>query len=84
MNALEKRKAGNSPVAENLKMIIEERALHQAEIARRAGLEPRNLCDIIKGNKLIRASEIEALAKVMAVEVQELFARQVDVEDSIL
>ncbi|MBS6295944.1 MAG: helix-turn-helix transcriptional regulator [Dialister sp.] len=76
MNTLEKRRVGNSPVAENLEKIIEERALHQAEIARRAGLKPRNLCDIIKGNKLIRANEIETLAKVLNIGVEDLFRRE--------
>ncbi len=76
MGSLEKRKKDNSPVAENLKRIIEDRALHQPEIARRAGLEPRNLCDIINGQKLIRAREIEAVAAALDVGVEELFWRE--------
>lgn len=77
-------KNGNSPVAGNIARILEEKTMERAKIARKAGLKPRELTDIINNCKVIRAAEIEALAEALGVEVQELFAREVDVEDSIL
>ena len=77
-------KNGNSPVAGNIARILEEKTMERAKIARKAGLKPRELTDIINNCKVIRASEIEALAEALGVEVQELFAREVDVEDSSL
>lgn len=66
----------NSPVAENLEAIIQERALNRPEIARRANMNPRRLYDIIKGYQLIRAQEIKVLAGVLGVDVSELFQEQ--------
>ena len=77
-------KNGNSPVAGNIARILEEKTMERAKIARKAGLKPRELTDIINNCKVVRASEIEALAEVLGVEVQELFVRETDVEDSIL
>lgn len=77
-------KNGNSPVAGNIARILEEKTMERAKIARKAGLKPRELTDIINNCKVIRAFEIEALAEALGVEVQELFAREADVEDSIL
>lgn len=69
----ERIKNGNYPVAENLKRIIEERMLHKPDIARQAGLSPRNLSDILSGSKLIRASEISKIADALRIDVSELF-----------
>ena len=66
----------NSPVAENLEAIIQERALNRSEIARMANMNPRRLYDIIKGYQLIRAREIKVLAGVLGVDVSELFQEQ--------
>lgn len=63
----------NRPVAENLDAIITARALSRPEIARRAGIKPRRLYDIIKGNQLIRAKEIKSIAEVLGVDISELF-----------
>lgn len=70
---LQKRKLANAPVAGNLKRIIEERMLTQSKLARKAGLTPKNLSDIVCGYKLIRASEILSLAEALGVGVEELF-----------
>lgn len=77
-------KNGNSPVAGNIARILEEKTMERAKIARKAGLKPRELTDIINNCKVVRACEIEALAEALGVEVQELFVREMDVEDSIL
>lgn len=74
----------NRPVAENLDAIITERALSRPEIARRAGINPRRLYDIIKGHQLIRAQEIKKLAEVLGIEVSTLFQEVKSDADYIL
>lgn len=74
----------NSPVAENISDIIECRALSRPEIARRAGMNPRRLYDIIKGHQLIRAKEIKMIAEVLDVEIEELFKEDVSMDDYII
>lgn len=74
----------NRPVAENLDVIITERALSRPEIARRAGINPRRLYDIIKGHQLIRAQEIKKLAEVLGIEVSTLFQEVKSDADYIL
>ena len=80
----EKIKNSIAPVAGNIARILEEKTMIRAKVARKAGLKPRELTDILNGWKIIRAAEIDALAEAMGVEVQELFAREVSVEDLIL
>lgn len=63
----------NKPVAENIDAIIKDKALNRPEIARRAGVSPRHLYDIIKGRQLIKAQEIKAIAEVLNVEIADLF-----------
>ncbi|MFR1698761.1 MAG: helix-turn-helix domain-containing protein [Anaerovoracaceae bacterium] len=74
----------NRPVAENLDAIITERALSRPEIARRAGINPRRLYDIIKGHQLIRAQEIKILSEVLGIEVSVLFWENKPEADYIL
>ncbi len=81
---VDSRKAGNSPVAENIERLIKENRLSSPKIARYAGMSPRNLRDIINGNKLVRASEIVIIAEALRVDVAELFHLEEDVDDGII
>ena len=60
-------------VQENLIRIIDEKCLVKKGVAKRAGISPQMLSDIIAGRKIIRADMIPALAKAVDVEIQDLF-----------
>lgn len=73
MQGREQRRLSNSPVANNLERLIKEKDLKQANVARAAGMKPRNLSDILNGYKVVRANEILKLAIAIGVNVEELF-----------
>lgn len=57
----------------NIDRIIEEKCLVKKGVAKRAGMTPQNLTDILKGRKVIRADMIPALASALDVPISELF-----------
>lgn len=58
----------------NIARIIEEKDLKKKGVAKRAGITPQALSDILAGRKVIRADMIPALAEGLGVEIPELFA----------
>ncbi len=57
----------------NLIRVIEEKDLKKKGVAKRAGITPQKLSDIIAGRKVIRADMIPALASACGVAITELF-----------
>ena len=64
----------NTPVAQNLRRIIQEKGMKQGAVAQRAGYDPQQLSDMIRGRKIIRPIDIAALAKALRVEIKDLFS----------
>lgn len=73
MNTKERLRKSNYPVTDNLKRITEERTLSRPAIARRSGITPKKLSDIMNGYVLVRACEILRLAETLDIGVEELF-----------
>lgn len=67
-------KDNNSPVAENIERIIEQRGIKQSYVAEQAGMTAQALCDILKGRRLIKVGEVPRLARALGVEPNELYA----------
>lgn len=63
----------NSPIAEKVSSLIEEKGLKKTAVAKRVGLTDTQFCDILKGRRVIRANEIPALAKALDVTPNQLF-----------
>ena len=62
-----------STVQRNVIRIIGEKGLLKKGVAKRAGMTPQALSDVIAGRKVIRAEMIPALANALEVGVMELF-----------
>lgn len=63
----------NKPVVSNIVKIMDKKGLKQKAIAENADLSPQALCDAINGRRILKISEVNAIAKAMGVEVNELF-----------
>lgn len=62
-----------SIVQANLKRIIDEKALVQKGVAKRAGMSEQMFSAIMTGRKVIRADMVPALATAVDVPIAELF-----------
>ncbi len=60
-------------VAENIRRIIKEKMMIQAEVARRLGVTPKTLNNMLTGRQHIKVSAIPAICKVLGVEPNDLF-----------
>lgn len=63
----------NSKVGENAKQIINQKGLKQCVVAKKAGYTPQTLNDMLNSRQIMKAVDIENIAKVLNVEVNELF-----------
>lgn len=73
-----RRRKLNEPVASNIERIIKDGALSRPEVARRAGLKPKQLTDILNGGAYIKANQILGIAEALRVDISELFAEDGD------
>lgn len=62
-------------VQENLIRVIAEKGLVKKGVAKRAGLTPQGLSDIINGRKVIKADMVPSLAAAVDVPIMELFKK---------
>ena len=62
-----------STVQKNVIRIIDEKGLLKKGVAKRAGMTPQALTDVIAGRRVIRADMVPALANALDVGVMELF-----------
>lgn len=65
-----------SIVQRNVIRIIDEKGLLKKGVAKRAGMTPQALTDVIAGRKVIRADMVPALANALEVGVMELFKEE--------
>lgn len=73
MERISKIQNFNNPVATNIDRIIEEKGLKQCVVAEGINITPQALTDVIKGRRIIKVSEVNAIAKFLDVTVDELF-----------
>lgn len=64
----------NSPVAENISKIIQDRGIKQSFVAKNAGYTPQELSDMLNGRRLIKVCDIPRIAKILDVKVNDLYA----------
>lgn len=62
---------GNLP--ENIQRIISEKGYKQNAIAKKAGLTDQQLTDIIKGRRIIKVSDITAIAAALGVGIPDIY-----------
>lgn len=62
-----------SLVQRNLSRIIAEKGLIKKGVAKRAGMTPQALTDVLAGRRVIKADMIPALANACEVSVMEFF-----------
>lgn len=65
-----------SIVQKNVIRIIDEKGLLKKGVAKRAGMTPQALTDVIAGRRVIRADMVPALANALEVGVMELFKEE--------
>ena len=75
MDILNKINNFNSPVSDNITKYLKLRGLKQCAVAESAGLTPHALCDCLNGRRILKVLEVDALAKALNVEPNELFRR---------
>lgn len=63
----------NTPVAQNIKQIIEESGLKQRHIANVAGFTESEFSAMLNGRKIIRAAELLKIASALQVTPNDLF-----------
>lgn len=63
----------NTPVAQNIKHIIEENGLKQRHIANVAGFTESEFSAMLNGRKIIRAVELLKIASALQVTPNDLF-----------
>lgn len=64
----------NIVVPANIARIIKVRGLKQGAVAERAGYTKQQLSDMLNGRRIIKLSDVMAIADALGVEVGELFA----------
>lgn len=63
----------NTPAAENISRLINEKGLKQVYVAEKAGFTPQELSDMLNGRRLIKACDIPKLALALDVEINEIY-----------
>lgn len=64
----------NSPAADNISRLIEERGLKQVYIAEKAGYKAQELNDMLNGRRLIKACDIPRIALALDVEINDIYS----------
>ena len=63
----------NSPVAENIEKICNEKGFRQGFIAEKAGIQPKRYSDMINGRCIIKPFQIWKIANALDVTVNDIF-----------
>ncbi len=69
------RQTPPSPLARTLRQLRRDRELSQEALAHAAGLHPKHLSEIERGNKDPRASTVARLADALGVTIAELYGQ---------
>lgn len=67
------REKQRDPIAEAVKVTISEKGLVQRAVAHRAGFTEQQFSDMMNGRKIIKASDLGAIAKALGVNVAALY-----------
>lgn len=65
----------NQPVSHNISRIISEKGLKQKSVASKAGFSQQAFNAMLNGRKIIKVSDIEAIATTLGVPVTELYKK---------
>ena len=60
-------------IVANVKEVITQKGMKQNIVAKRAGMSPQALSDIINGRKLLRVEHMPNLAHALGVDIEEFF-----------
>ncbi len=63
----------NTPVADVMMSIINQKGLKQSAIARKLGISDQKFSDMLNGRRIIKACDIPGLAAVLGVDPNALF-----------
>lgn len=69
-----------SPLARTIRQLRRDRELSQEALANAAGVHPKHLSEIERGNKDPRASTVARLAEALGVSIGELYGQAGDDE----
>ena len=64
----------NKPFADGIARLIDEKGLKQVYVADKAGYTPQELSDMLRGRRLIKASDIPKIAYALGVTSNEIYA----------
>lgn len=73
----------NTPVAENMKRIIDESGLKQLTVAKRIGCTAQELTDMIWGRRIIKVSDIPKISMALGVGIEVLFLPVRDKQEAV-
>lgn len=62
----------NSPVADNVKKIIDDRCLKQSAVATKAGYSIQAFNDMLNGRRIIKVMDIQVIANTLEVDANVL------------
>ena len=68
-------------VAAGIERIIRQKGFVHGTVAAKAGFSDQQLCDMLKGRKVIRADFMVPIAKALGVTVQEIYDAGADRAD---
>lgn len=63
----------NSPVAQNIVRILDEKGLKQKKIAQLSGFSEQGFCDAINGRKILKIKDVKLIASALDVSIDDLF-----------
>ena len=63
----------NSPVAQNIVKILNEKGLKQKKIAQLAGFSEQSFCDAINGRRILKIAEVKIIASALDESIDDLF-----------
>lgn len=66
----------NKPIAGNIQRIICEKGLKQSAVATRAKFTPSAFNAMVRGRKLIKPCDVNAIAAALGVDVSELYKKE--------
>lgn len=65
----------NGTFPKNLRATLEKKCINQAALARKIGYDPREICDLLQGRRLVKVVDIQNISEGLDVPVEELLRR---------
>lgn len=63
----------NEPITSNVKRIIDDKGIKQVAVARKANFSPNDFSRMMRGRKLIKPRDVNAIASALGVPINELY-----------